>query len=74
MPGWVPLTPFSMHRVVWSFISDHLFHHDCDEMIMRTVMISCHLMKTLSVQLSLRALVKWPPPPAGMERENTALG
>lgn len=36
VPGWVPLTPFSTHRVVWSFISDHVFHHDHDEMIMRT--------------------------------------
>ena len=34
-------------------------------------MISCHLMKTLSVQLSLRGLVKWPPPSAEMEREDT---
>ena len=67
VPGWVPLTPFSTHRVVWSFISDHLFHHDHDEMI-------CHLMKTLSVQLSPRGLVKWPPPSAEMEREDTALG
>lgn len=38
------------------------------------MMISCHLMKTLSVQLSLRGLVKWPPPSAEMEREDTALG